>query len=98
PEGTRSQTEEHEFRLKRGIHYLIERHPLSMVVPVFLRGLGKALPKGVALVVAFNSVVIIDHPLPFEADAEIYVESLESRYQLVLKRCITKERGTMSDE
>lgn len=90
PEGTRSQTEEREFRLKRGIHYLIEHHRETIVVPVILRGLGKALPKGEALFVPFNCDVIIDHPLPFETDSKIYLETLESRYQLLLKRCITK--------
>ena len=59
PEGTRSLTEERECKLKRGIHYLTQHYPDTQVIPIILHGLGKALPKGEALLVPFNCDVMV---------------------------------------
>ena len=89
PEGTRSLTEERDFKLKRGIHALIAKHPDVPVTPVILRGLGKALPKGEALFVPFNCDVIVGEVLPFEKDAKIYLHSLEGEYHQLLAKTFT---------
>lgn len=89
PEGTRSITEERDFKLKRGIHLMISKYPEVPVIPVILRGLGKALPKGEALFVPFNCDVIIDDPLIYNADAKNYLQTLEERYRLLLSKSIT---------
>lgn len=86
PEGTRSLTEERDFKLKRGIHILISKYPEIPVTPVILRGLGKALPKGEALFVPFNCDVIIGDPLPYQADAKAYLQTLEAEYHELLSQ------------
>lgn len=90
PEGTRALTEEREFKLKRGLHYLHNRYPHTQVIPIILRGLGKALPKGEALLVPFNCDVIIDKPLAFSESSKDYLEELKTRYHQLLARCLTK--------
>ena len=89
PEGTRSITEERDFKLKRGIHILMTKYPEIPVIPVILRGLGRALPKGEALFVPFNCDVIIGDPLPFKENAGDYLTDLEQNYRALLTLSIT---------
>lgn len=90
PEGTRSTTEDRAFKLKRGIHYLASQYENVPVYPIILRGLGKALPKGEALFVPFNCDVVVGEPLNYDENPKQYLEELESRYQQLLQKCITK--------
>lgn len=90
PEGTRSLTEEREFKLKRGIHHLVQQYPDTIVVPIILRGLGKALPKGEALLVPFNCDVIVGEPIAQHDDADAYLANLTAQYEALLTQCITR--------
>ena len=90
PEGTRSLTEEREFKLKRGIHHLVQRYPETKVVPVILHGLGKALPKGEALLVPFNCDVIVGEEMTHGDDANQYLASLTAQYESLLTQRITR--------
>lgn len=91
PEGTRSFSEEREFKLKRGIHHLGQHTPDTQVVPIILYGLGKALPKGEALLVPFNCDVIVGEPMVFQDSVADYLTSLTVEYERLLTHCITRE-------
>lgn len=62
PEGSRGEPER-RGGLRSGIYFLASRHPEAPVVPVFLHGLGKALPRGEFLLVPFFVDVFIGEPL-----------------------------------
>jgi 1-acyl-sn-glycerol-3-phosphate acyltransferase len=75
PEGSRGEPEKlTEF--KSGIARLVEQFPQVPVVPVFMHGLGKALPKGEAILVPFFVDVFVGAALRFGGDRDAFMAQL----------------------
>lgn len=77
PEGTRGKPGK-MAPLRKGVYHLAKSHPECVIVPVFLHGLGKALPKGDAVLVLFNCAVVVGEEMSPGEDADEFVARLEA--------------------
>ncbi len=87
PEGSRGRPEQMQ-PLKRGISHLLRDYPQVGVTPVLLRGLGRALPKGEALLVPVNCDVAVGEVLYLEGDEDAFMTAIEERFRQLAPLCM----------
>jgi 1-acyl-sn-glycerol-3-phosphate acyltransferase len=84
PEGSRGEPEKMSD-FKFGIAKLAEKNPTVPVIPVLLHGLGKALPKGEALLVPFFCDVFVGDALYWSSDKKTFMKNLEQSMATLAK-------------
>jgi 1-acyl-sn-glycerol-3-phosphate acyltransferase len=90
PEGTRGQPE-HLTSLSSGIAHLAKHHPQVPIIPVFLQGLGKSLPKGECLLVPFLCQIVIGNPLYWVGNKPQFLNQLAAQLQSLSTEAYVRE-------
>lgn len=89
PEGTRGLPEQ-RVALKSGVARLAQRFPDVPVYPIYLRGLGKALPRGEWVFVPLIPHVVLGEPLYGRAHTEAsFMAALETSFN-AMDKTVTK--------
>jgi 1-acyl-sn-glycerol-3-phosphate acyltransferase len=89
PEGSRGSPEKIS-KIKKGLFYLLNGRPDVKVTPVVIYGLGRALPRGEALLVPFNCDVIVGDPLPEAADSSTFINTIAQSFEGLFQQCLTR--------
>ena len=79
PEGSRGEPEIMQT-LKKGIARLACNHPDVPVIPIFIHGLGKTLPKGEWLLVPFLSSIYIGGEIKYSESKSIFMQEIEKAF------------------
>ncbi len=78
PEGSRGIPEKID-KFKSGIAHLAKRRPQTPILPIFLHGFGKTLPKGEALLVPFFCDIFIGDKILWTGNKNSFMELLEQK-------------------
>jgi 1-acyl-sn-glycerol-3-phosphate acyltransferase len=71
---------------KKGIGHLAKARRKVPVVPVFMYGLGKAMPKGSSLILPVNCTVNVGEPLYGKQSYDAFVKELETSMTALAKQ------------
>jgi 1-acyl-sn-glycerol-3-phosphate acyltransferase len=78
PEGTRGAPEE-LGAFKAGVARLAEAAPDAPIVPIYIQGAGRALPKGTAIPVPFDITIVIGQALAFAGSRPELIATLRTK-------------------
>ncbi|WP_020592450.1 lysophospholipid acyltransferase family protein [Kiloniella laminariae] len=78
PEGSRGNPEE-LTRFKKGVALISKKFPAVPISPLFLHGLGKALPRGEAVFVPFFCDAFVGAPRYWSGETESFIQDLEQQ-------------------
>jgi 1-acyl-sn-glycerol-3-phosphate acyltransferase len=77
PEGTRGETGE-MAQLKNGVARLAEAFPQAPVIPVWIQGAGRVLPKGERVPVPMTCAVLVGTPIHWQGQRGPFMETLRN--------------------
>lgn len=89
PEGSRGDPESLS-QLRKGVFYLVNGREDTPLIPVVTHGLGRALPRGEALLVPFNCDVVVGEPIHEFSDADQFVSKVTGEFEQLLSECMTR--------
>ncbi|MBX3010288.1 MAG: 1-acyl-sn-glycerol-3-phosphate acyltransferase [Caldilineaceae bacterium] len=85
PEGSRGEPEQLS-RFKSGMARLVERNHAAPIIPVFMHGLGKALPRGDFLLVPFFVDVVVGEPIYWRGSINETMQAYENAMRELAKQ------------
>ena len=75
PEGSRGEPEV-MGQFKNGVSFLLKNHPHIPFVPIFMQGLGKAMPRGDAVIIPHESRIVVGKPIYIPDVANMPVQEI----------------------
>jgi len=78
PEGTRGNATDEMGELKSGIARLAAEAPNAPVIPVWIEGAGRVLPKGAGIPVPMNCTVLIGEPVAWTGERLSFMAALRT--------------------
>ena len=78
PEGTRGPGDDELGPLKAGVARLAAAFPEAPVIPVWIEGAGRVLPKGAFLPAPMNCTVLAGAPIAWTGDRDVFLEALRA--------------------
>ena len=85
PEGTRGPGTDQLGPMKAGVARLAAAFPDAPVIPVWIEGAGRVLPKGAVLPAPMNCTVLVGEPARWEGERERFMEALRERLEELRK-------------
>lgn len=85
PEGTRGEPEKMQA-LKSGIAHLAKQHPTVPIVPIYMHGLGRAMPKGEWLLIPFFCDIFVGESVFWQADKQAFLTTLETQFKTLKEK------------
>ena len=76
PEGTRGDASDTMAQLKNGVARLAEAFPEAPVIPVWIQGAGRVLPKGTLIPVPMTCCVLVGEAIHWEGRRAAFMEGL----------------------
>ena len=84
PEGTRGEPEQLS-ELKSGIFFMAQQFPHVPVIPIYLNGMGKSMPKGACLPIPRLVDLYVGAPLEFVANKAEYLQRARQAFGALAK-------------
>ena len=81
PEGTRGPATDELGPMKAGVARLAAAFPEAPVIPVWIEGAGRVLPKGAMLPAPMNCTVLVGEALAWCGDRDRFLEALRERLE-----------------
>ena len=78
PEGSRGKPEQ-LAQFKRGVAHLARARSEVPVYPMFMHGLGKALPKDSIVLVPFNCDIVLGEAMLWNGSVDAFMAALQER-------------------
>ncbi len=97
PEGTRGDASDTMAQLKNGVARLAEAFPEAPVIPVWIQGAGRVLPKGKFIPVPMTCCVLVGEAIRWEGRRTAFMEGLRDA-MLALKAQAPPLRWSEDDE
>jgi len=88
PEGTRGEPEQRS-EFKSGLWHLLRQHPEVPIHPVFMAGLGKAMPRGEGLIVPFFVDAFAGEAFKWQEDRGAFMGELGDRMDALAQKVST---------
>ena len=90
PEGSRGEPDK-MANFKSGIAHIAKMHPDIPIVPVYMEGLGMALPKGEAIFVPAICTVVVEEPIFYNGNKDDFMQKIKDTYDKMKSELVKEE-------